>query len=283
MGLINHAAERELLVVARGHPYERDALAAVFDALAGYRWSLVEQPAASLLIASGACVGRFDAIVFYDMPGVDFSGPEPGRAVPPSAEVVRALQALMDAGQGLVFLHHALAAWPAWEEYAEIVGGRFHYRPAQLRGQDWPDSGYRHHVEHTIEVVAEHPVTAGLPPHFTLRDELYLCPVFEDSVTPLLRSHHAFVDANFHSAWRAITGNPGSREGWTHPEGSALVGWAKHHRASPIVYLQGGDDATALADPHYRQLVHNAVRWVASPAARDWVRERTSRQPEERA
>ena len=41
MGLINHAAERELLVVARGHPYERDALAAVFDALEGYRWSLV--------------------------------------------------------------------------------------------------------------------------------------------------------------------------------------------------------------------------------------------------
>ena len=283
MGLIDYSARRELLVIARGHPYERDALAAVFDALPGYRWSLVEQPAATLLIASGACAGRFDAIVFYDMPGVDFSGNEPGRAVPPPADYVRALHALMDAGQGLVFLHHAIAAWPAWEEYAEIVGGRFHYRPAQLRGHDWPDSGYRHHVEHTVEVLNPHPVTEGLPERFSVRDELYLCPVFEESVVPLLRSHHTFTDENFFSAHRAITGHPGSREGWSHPQGSHLVGWAKHHRASPIVYLQGGDDGAALADPHYRQLVHNAVRWVASPAARDWVRERTSRQAEERA
>jgi type 1 glutamine amidotransferase len=131
--------------------------------------------------------------------------------------------------------------------------------------------------------VAKHPVTAGLPQYFTVRDELYLCPVFEDTVTPLLRSHHAFIDTNFHSAFRAITGNPGTREGWSHPEGSALVGWAKHHRASPIVYLQGGDDATALADPHYRQLVHNAIHWVASADARDWVRQRTSAEQEAHA
>ena len=47
--------------------------------------------------------------------------------------------------------------------------------------------------------------------------------------------------------------------------------------------VTGGDDGTALADPHYRQLVHNAVRWVGSPAARDWVRERTSAEREQHA
>lgn len=277
MGIIDHNATRELLVIARGHPYERDAFAAVFDALPGYRWSLVEQPAAALLLASGACLGRFDAIVCYDMPGVDFSGTVPGDAVPPPPGYVHALEELMDAGQGFVFLHHALAAWPAWEDYAEIVGGRFHYRPARLRGVEWPDSGYRRHVEHTVSVVTEHPVTVGVPPSFRARDELYLCPVFEEDVLPLLRSDYAFDSANFHSALRAITGNPDSNTGWSHPPGSNLVSWAKHHRRSPIVYLQGGDDGAALADPHYRQLVHNAIRWVASAEARDWVRERRTR------
>ena len=276
MGLIDHSATRELLVIARGHPYERDAFAAVFDALPACRWSLVEQPAAALLIASGACTGRFDAIVCYDMPGVDFGAGEPGRAVPPPAEFVRGLLGLMDAGQGFVFLHHALAAWPAWPEYAEILGGRFHYRPAPLRGRMWPDSGYRHQVEHTVRVLGEHPVTQGLPERFLVRDELYLCPVFEDDVLPLLRSEHDFVDTHFHSAWRAITGHPADSEGWRHPPGSALVGWAKHYRRSPIVYLQGGDDAAALADPHYRQLVHNAIGWVASPEARQWVDARSA-------
>lgn len=283
MGLIDHAATHELLVIARGHPYERDALAAVFDALPGYRWSLVEQPAAALLIASGACSGRFDAIVCYDMPGVDFSGAVPGSAVPPPPGYVHALQALMEAGQGFVFLHHALAAWPVWEEYAEIVGGRFHYRPARLRGVEWPDSGYRRHVRHTVRVVAEHPVTEGLPARFETCDELYLCPVFEEDVLPLLRSEHDFSDRGFHSALRAITGNPDSNEGWSHPPGSALLGWAKHHRNSPVVYLQGGDDGEALADPHYRRLVHNAVRWVASEGAREWVQQRRTRKGEHTA
>lgn len=281
MGLINHDAEHELLVLARGHPYERDALAAVFDALEGYRWSLVEQPAAALLLAGGNCRGRFDAIVCYDMPGVDFTGAEPGRAVAPPPAYVRAMLELMEAGQGFVFLHHALAAWPAWEDYAQIVGGRFHYRPARLRGTDYPDSGYRHHVEHTVSVLADHPVTAGLPPRFTVRDELYLCPIFEQDLLPLLGSDFGFVDTNFHSAERAITGDPGSRAGWAHPPGSALVGWAKHYRNSPIVYLQGGDDAAALADPHFRLLVHNAIRWVGSADARARVQQRHS-QPGDR-
>lgn len=63
-----------------------------------------------------------------------------------------------------------------------------------------------------------------------------------------------------------------SREGWSHPPGSNLVGWAKRQGNSPIVYLPGGDDASAMANPHFRQFVHNAVRWVSSDAARMWAR-----------
>lgn len=274
MGVIDYGAARELLVVARGHPYARDALAAVFDALPGWRWSLVEQPAAEWVLRSEGCATRYAAVVCYDMPGHDFAAPDPPRAVDPSPEYRAALLGLMAAGTGFVFLHHAIAAWPGWEEYARIVGGRFHYRPARLAGREWPDSGYRHGVTHTISVLAEHPVTEGLPARFTMTDELYLCPVFEDAVVPLLASDYGFVPEHFYSARLAVRGTLHSREGWTHPAGSPLVGWAKHHRASPIVYLQGGDDAQALADANYRRLVHNAVEWVASLAAREWARAR---------
>ena len=65
--------------------------------------------------------------------------------------------------------------WPAWPRYAEILGGSFLYRPARLRERDRPASGYRHGVEYTAEVLApEHPVMAGIPATFAMRDELYM-------------------------------------------------------------------------------------------------------------
>ena len=222
-------------------------------------------------------VSRFAACVCYDMPGVDFTAAEPAAPVPPDPEFRQGLLDLLETGMGMVFLHHSIAAWPAWPAYADIVGGRFHYRPAELRGRHWPDSGYRHKVAHRLRVVADHPVTRGLPDEFAMTDELYLCPVFEADVEPLLRSDYAFEDGNFYSAGRAVAGELNSREGWQHPPGSNLVAWVKHYRNSPIVYIQGGDDAEAYANAHYRVLIHNAIRWVASEDAHHWARERRAR------
>jgi type 1 glutamine amidotransferase len=231
----------------------------------------VEQPAAQRCLGPRAAQD-FDAIVCYDMPGVDFTAADSPRPVTPDPEFVRDYLAMLDAGVGMVFMHHALAAWPAWPEYAEIIGGRFHYRPAQLRDQHWPDSGYRHQVTHTVSRVGVHPVTEGIPEHFDITDELYLCPLFEEDVIPLLRSNYDFRADNFYSAASAVTGTMNSREGWSHPAGSNLVGWVKRWGNSPIIYLQGGDDAVAMGNEHFRRLVHNAVRWVSSEAARDWAR-----------
>ncbi len=217
----------------------------------------------------------FDAILCYDMPGIDFTAADAPRLVTPDPDFVRDYLAMLEAGVGVVFMHHAIAAWPAWPEYAEIVGGRFHYHPALLRGQQWPDSGYRHQVSHSVRKVASHPVTEGIPEHFNITDELYLCPVFEEDVVPLLRSDYDFQDNNFYSSARAVAGEMHSRAGWSHPAGSNLVGWAKRRGNSPIVYLQGGDDAAAMANEHFRRLVHNAIRWVSSAAAHAWAREKT--------
>ena len=97
------------------------------------------------------------------------------------------LHDLLEAGQGIVFLHHALAGWPGWPAWAEVLGGRYHYAPAELRGQCWPDSGFRY-AEYIARVVdADHPVCVGVE-DFALADELYCCPVFEADVVPLMRA-----------------------------------------------------------------------------------------------
>ena len=154
-----------------------------------------------------------------------------------------------------------------------MLGGRFLYLPGELRGEQKADSGYRHKVRHTISRQTDHPVLEGIPDSFTMVDELYLSEVFDDSVVPLLASDHDFIQDNFYSATRAVRdGKMFDNEGWEHPPGSNLVGWAKRYRNSPIVYLQGGDDPEAYASAEYRQLIVNAVRWVCSDSARAWAR-----------
>ena len=273
MSIINYSAPKRLLAVARGHPYEREAFASLLHGLDEFDVCHVEQPAAQ------RCFGRqathdFNAILCYDMPGIDFTATDAPRPVTPDPDFVRDYLAMLDAGMGMVFMHHAVAAWPAWPQYAEIVGGRFHYRPAVLREQQWPASGYRHQVTHRVRTVAAHPVTESVPECFEITDELYLCPVFEADVVPQLRSDYDFNDNNFYSSAKAVAGEMHTRAGWTHPAGSNLVGWAKRWGNSPIVYLQGGDDAAALGNEHFRTLVHNALRWVSSDAAHAWAREK---------
>ena len=250
-------------VVTGGHPFEADPFFAVFDSFPDITWTKASTPS----------VGS-DVVVFYDMPGLRFTGGETPVEFPePSSTVRSVLDELQSRGTGLVFMHHAVAGWPAWEGFAELVGGRFHYQPASLRGIDYPDSGYVFDVKHTVEIVdPSHPICDGLPSRFEIVDELYCFPVFEDSVTPIMRTDFPVHDpSRFFSADLAIRGRRNSNEGWSHPAGSNLVGWVKKAGRSPLAYLQFGDGPVTYADPNFRRVLHNAIHWAASTAAREWV------------
>ena len=216
----------------------------------------------------------YDAFVLYDMPGINFQAEGGPQFSDPPRQFIRNFRTLLEQGFGFVFLHHAIAGWPNWPEYAEIVGGRFLYMPASLRGEPKPDSGYRHAVEHRVSTVADHPVTRGVPASFAMTDELYLSEVFEDSIEPILASDFSFVRDNFYSATLAVRdGRMFENEGWEHGPGSNLVGWVKHYLNSPITYLQCGDDGLAYANEHFQKLLGNAIDWVSSEEAREWARD----------
>jgi type 1 glutamine amidotransferase len=265
-----------VLLVTKGHPFEREPFFAVFDANADISWRHVEHPEVRKRFNPEGLVD-VDVVVFYDMPGVEFTRSDPPvRFTDPEPGYVAGFEAVMEHGTGLVFLHHAIAAWPTWSRYAEVVGGRFHYQPAELAGVAYPDSGYRHGVTHTVEVVdPDHPIVDGLPAWFEITDEVYLSPVFVESVVPVLRSPHRFTEDEFFSAGLAIRGRRNCAEGWSHPPGSDLVVWVKHAGNSPVAYIQFGDGPDTYADPNYRKVLANAVRWAASTEAHTWARARS--------
>jgi len=137
-------------------------------------------------------------------------------------------------------------------------------QPLRVRGVDHPKSGYFQNTKQRITVVDKaHPITQGLGEGFEIVDEAYNCPVFEDSVTPLLRTNFAPKDVSLNL-------NPRSKF-------SNLAAWVKTAESSPVVYIQLGHDRLAWENPAFRTLLDNAIRWSASPDAMAWAKKNPRR------
>ena len=252
---------KNLLVVTRGHPFERDNFFNMVDSL-GFNWSHIEHPAAQSFFKKEN-LKKFDAILFYDMPGLNFDeiNDESKFFINPPQEYKDDFLERLSEGKGCIFLHHSIAGWPMWDEYSNIIGGRFLYKPGKIKGKKYPDSGYRHFVNYKVSSVSEHPITKGIS-DFEIEDELYLSHVFEEDINPLLKSNYSFVKDNFYSATNALNGKMNSNEGWEHPDGSNLVGWTKSYKKSAITYLQFGDGVKSYENKNVRMLLRRSINWV---------------------
>ena len=252
---------RSLFVLSGGHAYDRAAFDELLGAMGDWDITHAMHPEAEALVAEGRAL-EADAVLFYDMGGYHFAD-DTVTSQPQSAAFRRAVVERFEKGGGAVAMHHALAGWADWPEWHEMLGGRFLYLPGEVRGVPTLDSGYRHEAAYTAHVVADHPVTKGVAKSFPVVDELYLAEVFTDDVTPLVRSDYGFTRDNFYSAALGISGTLFSREGWDHPPGSDLVAWHKTVGDAPLVYLQFGDDRVAYRNPAVRQILANALDFVA--------------------
>ncbi len=261
----------QVLVVTGGHPFEMEPFLDVFRGLAGIQWEHAQPPEAREFFR-GEQAGKWDAIVCYDMQGIEFRKPEPPRFEQPPPDYAKGFVEMLEVGQGVVFLHHAMSAWPAWPLWPRIVGGRWHYMPGELEGTQFPASGYTREVEHRISAVdPSHPICAGLEHGFSIVDEIYLNPVLTDIVHPILQTDYPMESSAFYSGQLAISGHMYSSEGWSHPPGAGLVGWVKTSGRSPVAYLQPGHGPAAYGNAGFRKLLSNAIGWVASDDARKWA------------
>tara|TARA_Y100000741_G_scaffold345808_1_gene311609 strand:- start:81 stop:920 length:840 start_codon:yes stop_codon:yes gene_type:complete len=249
-----------ILVLTRGHPFERDPFFEMIDST-GYAWSHIEHPAAQKFITSDS-LQNYKAIVFYDMPGINLdTAPPKATFFEPNDEFKMSFINHLKKGIGCVFVHHAIAGWPAWEEYGNIIGGRFLYQEEMVRGAKKPDSGYRHDVKYKVMKDGIHPITNGVE-DFQITDELYLAEIFEDDINPILRSNYEFTDKNFYSAARALEGEMFSNRDWSHEKGSNIVGWTKKYENSSIAYLQFGDGPSSYKNENFRKLIKQSISWV---------------------
>jgi type 1 glutamine amidotransferase len=254
------ASGGRLLAITGGHRFDFDAFREMLDAVCaelGWQWVHAEHPEAMDRWRPDDAVG-WDAILLHDIPGLTLErGAEP-IVHEPADDLRREILAAVELGVGIVATHHSLAGWPAWDDWASMLGGRFLYAPGRLRGEDVPPSGYRM-TRYRVIVDPRHPICAGVE-DFEVDDELYLCPVFESEVDPFLATDADLSPAAMIDTYREV--RFGERVAAQEQPGSRHVGWSKTQGRSRIVYLLPGHGPDTMGNEQYRRLLTNACRWV---------------------
>jgi hypothetical protein len=217
-------AKIRVLLITGGHDFEREQFFKLFSDNPEITFRAAEHPQAQALLRPDTAKD-FDVLVAYDM------------YQEISDETKNDLLAWLKNGKGFVVLHHAIASYQHWPEYAKIIGARYYLEKTTVDGVEKPRSTYQHGVHFRIHVVdPESPVTRGVK-DFDIHDETYnLFDVAKD-VHPLLMTEE--------------------------PLSNRVIGWAKTYGPARVVYLQSGHDPFAYENPNYQQIVRQAIRWAA--------------------
>ncbi len=219
-------AKVRILLTTGGHTFEVEPFYAMFDAMEGIEYIKAEMPKDGALLKPGL-EKEYDCIVMYDMckPGIT---PEQQKAF---VELVR------DSGIGVVSMHHNLGAHWDWDEFRRIIGGRFILKDTELDGAAWKTTPWKHdeHLKATV-VDKKHPITQGVN-DFEIEDEAYGKFWVDPDAHILLTTDHE----------------------WNNPE----LAWTKQYGKSRVFHLMLGHDGKAYANPSYRRVLEQGIRWAA--------------------
>ena len=133
----SHQPPLKVAVVTGQHPFDVPAFHTAFRALP--RIDAYPQHLDDFVADAGAVRHTYHAVVFYNFHQATLDD-EPGQGK--AAREV--LERLGEGGQGIVVLHHALLAWPAWPLWSEVCGiadRRFGYPPHRRCALRWPPRG----------------------------------------------------------------------------------------------------------------------------------------------
>lgn len=211
-------------LITGGHGFEEKPFLAVFSGMKGMDVKHIALTPQNGFISKDDAK-RFDAAVLYNM----------------SSKITEAqresLWAWLDAGKGLVFLHHAIADYPEWPEFEQILGAKYFLKAQDWHGEARAQSEYTHDVDFPVHIEdPAHPITQGLT-DFTIHDEVY-------RKWALLPDNHLLLTTTNELSDKALA-------------------WTRLCRKTNVVFIQLGHGPEAYANPSFSKLVERATLWSA--------------------
>ena len=214
------AAPVKMLVVTGRHAYPASFFT-MLDSLPEVSWIHLHGHAEAF---ARPLEDRYDVLLLHDMEEI-------------TTQQTRArLQAFLNAGKGVISLHHSIVDytdWPYW--YQEVTGGKFFTKPVEGH----PASRYHEDVKFLVKPApgkAGHPVLQGVGP-IEVYDEAYSGMLFSPKIEVLMETDFA--------------------------ENDRPVVYIGPHAKARVVYIQLGHSDHTMHQPEFRKLVGNTVHWVA--------------------
>jgi len=167
---------------------------------------------------------RFDVVLLHDM----------YNEITPQAQ--ERLKSFLEAGGGVIQLHHAIVnytSWPWW--FQEVTGGKYF----EKEQPGYKKSSFHEDIEFSVVPVKgkeKHPVLEGVGP-LSVYDEFYKDRWHSDKIEVLMESKH--------------------------PGNDPPVVWVGPYRKARVLTIQIGHSDHTLRNPAFQRLLHNAIEWVA--------------------
>jgi type 1 glutamine amidotransferase len=140
---------------------------------------------------------------------------------------------LLNRGVGVLALHHSMGSFQQWNEYSKIIGGKYYLKQTAEN----PASTYKHDVDFKVHIADnKHPITRGVA-DFTTHDETYKNCGFQKDNRVLLTTDD--------------------------PTSDTQIGWVRSYGKAKVCCIQVGHGPSVYAEPNYRQLIAQAIRWCA--------------------
>lgn len=220
--------QKQVLIVTDNRKFNREAFFDIFKSFDNMNFTKISHPEIVNFFKTDS-IRTFDAIVFYDMP----------EQVILTDKQKQNFLDFFNEGAPAIFLHHSLLSYRQWEQFPEIIGGRYYNKtPLITENGDTLQSVYQHDVHFKVNIVdAKHPITRGMK-DFEITDEVYNNYYVKDDVEVLLTTEH--------------------------PLSGQKLGWINTFGNSRVVYLMNGHGETAYQNPDFRKLLHNAILWVSA-------------------
>ena len=213
-----------VLLITGGHGFDREPFDVFMKSLPGCIVTEVKHPDA-LAMFRPENRALYDVVLFYDMPGKI------------SEQEKKEFIDCLNAGKGIVVLHHAYCSYQDWPEYQIIIGGRYHERPwTDSKGVAQPASTYEHDVLFRVKVVdKKHPITKGIR-DFDILDETYGRGSVNQGVHVLLATDD--------------------------PTSTPSIAWTNRYGKSNVATILLGHDNHAWTNLNFVKLLTQAILWV---------------------
>ncbi|MEE9370148.1 MAG: ThuA domain-containing protein [Sedimentisphaerales bacterium] len=214
----------KVAVITGGHDFEQEEFLELFAGYEDIKYTHVPQRDHSEIFED---IGEwpYDVMVLYNMT----------QEISPKRQ--ENFVKLLEAGVGVVALHHSIGAFQNWPEYKKIIGARFYLQDTVEKSVIHKTSEYRHDVSFTINIADKsHPIMRGLG-DFVIGDETYKNCVFETDNYVLLTTDEDSSDAS--------------------------ICWVRNYARAKVCYIQSGHGPSSYSNDNYRRLVARAIRWSA--------------------